>query len=194
MTGSDRMRVASAAGLAIVSAVVLSACASEGGGGAAGPDRNVPLKKRTSIAQFDVVPLPVEKAKPCDLISPRAEEELGLVPPESKRAWAPRGGIAQTSTSCFWHNRESEGLDLRVHRTPEKDKDSAVRFALMHEHVDLIMGYPAGMLPISSYTCTVTVGVSDTHYLTLQVQSRNRAGACALGVRAAQEALRNMPH
>ncbi|MCX5612801.1 DUF3558 domain-containing protein [Streptomyces sp. NBC_00047] len=187
------MQVASAAGLAIALTVVLSGCGSEGGSGAAGPDPDVPLKERTSIAQFDVPPLPVEKAKPCDLIRPKGEEELGLVPPDSMRAWAPRGGMAQTPTSCFWHNRVSEAVDLRVHRKPENDKDSAIRFALMDEHVDLIMGYPAGMLPISSYSCTVTVGVSDTRYLTFQVQSRNRAGPCALGVRAAQEAVRNMP-
>ncbi|WP_405941101.1 DUF3558 family protein [Streptomyces sp. NBC_00207] len=186
------MRVASAVGLAIASTVVLSGCGSGGASGGEGANRDVPLKKRTSIAQFDVAPLPVEKAKPCDLIRPQAEEELGLVPPASM-PWASRGGTAQTPTSCFWANRVSESVDLRVHRKPDNDKGSAIRFALMDEHVDLIMGYPASMLPISSYTCTVSVGVSDTHYLTFQVQSRNRAGACALGVRAAQEALRNMP-
>ncbi|MFJ8011325.1 DUF3558 family protein [Streptomyces sp. NPDC096339] len=187
------MRMSSAAGLAIASVVVaLSGCGSGGGSGAAGPDRNVPLKERTTIAQFDVAPLPVEKAKPCDLIRPPVEEELGLVPPASM-PWASRGGSAQTPTSCFWHNRVSEAVDLQVHRKPKDDKASAIRFALMEEHVDLIMGYPAGMLPIGSSTCTVTVGVSDTHYLVLQVQSRNRTGACALGVRAAQEALRNVP-
>ncbi|MFJ3723449.1 DUF3558 family protein [Streptomyces sp. NPDC090045] len=186
------MRVASAVGLAIASMVVLSGCGSGGEGGGEGANRDVPLRERTSIAQFDVAPLPVEKAKPCDLIPPQAEEELGLVPPASM-PWAARGGVAQTPTSCFWANRVSESVDLRVHRKPDKVKGSAIRFALMDEHIDLIMGYPAGMLPISSFSCNVTVGVSDTHYLTFQVQSRNRAGACAVGVRAAQAALRHMP-
>ncbi|MEV6711490.1 DUF3558 family protein [Lentzea sp. NPDC051208] len=155
------------------------------------PDKNVPLKEKSTIRQFDVTVLPLKKVTdPCTLIRTEVAEEMGLLPPVKERYGLPRKGPSTDPITCYWTDHYGESLDLQLHHD---NSGRAVRYVVSHDNVDLIRGYPASMSPGSASLCNVDVAVSDTAHLTLQVTSRNRAGACAVGVRAAQEALRNVP-
>ncbi|MEV6711489.1 DUF3558 family protein [Lentzea sp. NPDC051208] len=174
------MRFTILSALLCATAAALAAC---GGGEPGDVSKDVPMREKRTIRQFAVSPLPVEKLKPCDLISPENAEELGVVSPD--RGPGPRGA-AHTPTTCFWANGDGESVALQIHN----DTDS-VRIVVLNDNVDLIRGYPAAKLPIG-ISCIVYVAVSDSAYLTFQVISQDRAGPCALGVRAAQHVLAEM--
>ena len=162
--------------------MVLAGCA---GGGAEEDEKDVPLKERTTIKQFSIVPLLLDKVKPCDLMRPKAVEELELAEPENEWNDSPH----EVSNGCVWAGVPGETMGLEIHQAKDSD---AVQSVLLGGNADLIKGYPAGMLPISASSCDVEVAVSDTAYFRMKALSSNRAGACALGVRAAQEVLSNL--
>ena len=135
--------------------------------------------------------LPLEMVTdPCALIPTRVAEEMELLPSANERYGLPRKGPSKEPITCYWTNRSGEALDVQLHHDQSR---RAVRYIVSQDNVDLVMGYPTAMSTGSATGCNVEVAVSDTAHLNLQVSSYNRAGACAVGVRAAQEVLRNIP-
>ena len=124
------MRVLTCAFALIAVTTVTAAC----GKGEEEPDRNVPLKEKSTIRQFDVAVLPLEKVTdPCALIRTKVAEEMELLPSANERYGLPRKGPSKEPITCYWTNRSGEALDVQLHHDQSR---RAVRYIVSQDNVD----------------------------------------------------------
>ncbi|GAA4034303.1 hypothetical protein GCM10022247_69310 [Allokutzneria multivorans] len=135
-------------------------------------------------------PLAVATTKPCSMLTAQQAGELGLVSARSDASGFPREGRAQSPTTCYWADSEGTTFDLQLHKD-----DEAVKTVLREGDKDgRVRGYPAGELEINTKSCRYYLAPADDHYLVFQIVANNKPeGACALGRKAAEVVLGNIP-
>ncbi|MEU6353128.1 DUF3558 family protein [Streptomyces sp. NPDC047072] len=176
----------------LTAAAILTGCgdrAKESSGGKNASDAPTSsLMNKKSIKDFDVQPLNLADVKPCKLLTTEQARTLGLYSDKSKMMGIP---MQQTAANCYW--TDSGGtVDVQIHEDTDGPETVAWLSLRQGGKPETIKGYPASALKISNTSCNVQVGVSDTYYLYLQVQSHKfPGGACALGRSTAEKILTN---
>ncbi|WP_086821112.1 DUF3558 family protein [Allokutzneria sp. NRRL B-24872] len=171
--------------VSLVALTLLTGCG--GGGGDQSPST---ASSGDSVADFGGKPLAVGTTKPCSMLTAQQAGDLGLVSARSDASGFPREGRPQTPTTCYWADSQGTTFDLQVHKASD-----AVRTVLREGEKDgKIKGYPTGELEINTKSCRYYLAPADDHYLVFQIVANNKPeGACALGRKAAEVVLGNIP-